>query len=837
MGEFLRRMLYLVRRRQRLEEMESEMAFHREMAAREGRQNFGNAPRLQEQAREAWGWTWLDRLVQDLKFAARLLWRAPGFTLTAVLVLAIGIGANVTAFSLFNLAMLKPLPVRDPASLVFLERRSPHNIGLTPYASAMFYREHAKTLSALMARMGDHLEFEGNAGRVNANFVTANYFPELGIRPSLGRLLDPARDEVAGAPPVVVISYQFWQQQFAGDAGIVGRIIHLNNKPVTVVGVLPESFGSLGGSYSDVWLPVVERPYLVEGSPVLTETGGGSVTMWARLAPGVSARTAEQELLALTNELRRHYPKDIWDDEYIHSEPAGHMQILTPPLYPVLGMAGALVLLILAVACANLGGLMVARGLAREAEMGIRTAVGASRPRLFRQMFTESLLLAALGTLAGLMLSYVTLRITLVATDAPKWMTADPDWRVLSYALGIGVLAALAFGLTPALQIARRLHKRTRARQVLIAAQVAASCVLLIVAALLVRGVQHALYSDPGFQYEQVLSIDPGLGGHNYTPEAARNYIDQLRMRLLATPGVRSVAMSMMPPLSHDRVSYSQETIHGREVVIYPDFIDQDFFRTMGITLLRGRNLEPGEQHAVVLSEGLARREWPGEDAIGKQYGTDGPDRSTVVGVVRDAHMMAVSDGEAAEVYIAAQLENMPSMALVVKTAGDPERLPAAVKTICASLDPKVLPTIQLLKAGFHQSVLQAEQIAAVASLMGMIAVLLAAVGMVGLVAYAVSQRMKEIAIRMALGAKPGQVLTSLLRQFFWPVAVGTVAGVGMAAAGSQVLRRILFGISNLDPLGYGTAITVLIAIVVVAALVPARRALRVNVARALHYE
>ena len=480
MGEIFRRIRYLLHRRRFDKELESDMEFHREMAAREGRNNFGNTLRMREQAREAWGWTWLDRLGQDLRYAARTLGRSPGFTLTAVLVLAIGIGVNVAGFSLFNMVALKPLPVPDPGSLVRLERRSPQSYtSEMPYASALFYRDHAKSLSAMMAVLGvPPMEIDGDLQPTSASFATANYFAELGTRAAYGRMFEPAREDDASAAPVAVLSYSLWQRRFGADPSVVGRTIHLNGKPATVIGVTPYDFATLGGQHPDIWLPIAQQPYFVEGSKVLTNPSASSVRMWGRLAPGVSPKMAAQELLALTNELRRQHPKDIWNNEYIDIKPGAHLQVMQPEMYRVAAMVAVLTLLILAVACANLGGLLLARAVTREHEMGIRIAIGASRGRIFRQLCTESLLLAFLGAAAGLGLSYVVLRVALSRLDTPKWVTAVPDWRVLLFTIGISVVAALFFGLTPALQIARQRQRKTIARQVLIGAQVAASCVL-----------------------------------------------------------------------------------------------------------------------------------------------------------------------------------------------------------------------------------------------------------------------------------------------------------------------------------------------------------------------
>lgn len=838
MTELLRRLRYLLNRRRFDEELQSDMEFHREMAAREGRpnfgQDFGNTLRLREQAREAWGWTWIDRLSQDLRYAARMLVRSPGFTLTAVLVLAIGIGVNVSAFSLFNMVALKPLPVRDPDSLVRLERRSPEIVaGEMPYASVIFYRDHAKTLSAVMAVMGvPPMEIESDAQPAHASFATANYFAELGTTPTLGRLFDPTRDDDAGAPPVVVLSHEFWLRRFGGDPSVVGTTIHLNSKQATVIGVTPYAFATLGGQNPDIWMPIAQQPYFVEGSKALTDTSAGVVRMWGRLAPGVTAQMAEHELLALTDELRRQHPKDVWDGEYIKSDPGGHLQVMQPEMYQVAAMVALLTLLILAVACANLGGLLLARGVTREHEIGIRVAVGASQMRIFRQLFTESLLLAILGSVSGLALGYTALRVALQQMNAPKWLSAVPDWRVLLFVIGMTCIAAVFFGFAPALQIARQRQRKTLARQLLVAAQVAASCVLLIVAALLVRATHHALYSDPGFGYEQVLSIDPGLGRHGYTPAAARNYLNELQSRLRGLPGVTSVSLVKLPPMGHT-ISKIGTEVAGRPLDIYPNWVDAEFFRTMGIPILLGRNFLPGETNVVIVSQSLARAQWRGENPVGKPYwGHD-----IVIGVVGNARINSLNEDDTVEEYEPAQLADMPDMVVTIKIAGAPDGLIPAAKGIVQSLDPKVFPEIRLLKSAFRHEMQSVELAALAISGIGIVAVLLAAVGIIGLVAFTVSQRIKEVAIRLALGARQAQVLTAVLGQFRWPVVCGLMAGVGFAAATSRVLRKFLFGVSNLDPASYTTAIVVLAAMLALAAFLPARRALRVDMAKALHHD
>jgi len=837
MGELFRRVRYLLNRRRLDRELENDMEFHREMAARDGRKNFGNVLRLREESREAWGWTWIDRLLQDLRYGARMLGRSPGFTLTAVLVLAVGIGINVAAFSFFNVVILQLLPIRNPETIVRLQRRSPDaSTNVMSYPQMAFYRDHAKTLQAVMGTAGARLELNDDAHPVSGTFVTENYFTELGVQAAYGRLLDPARDGAADAGPVAVLSYRFWQRRFGSDPSVVGRTIRLNKKFVTVVGVTADDFIALANASPDVWLPISQMPYFVEGSNALTDRSEGAVEMWGRLAPGITATMAEQELLAQTNEYRKLYPKVVWDKEYVKSDPGGHFTVPNRDAYLVLAMMGTLAVLILAVACANLGGLLMARGVTREREIDIRVAVGAGKLRIFRQLITESLLLAMLGSIAGLALGYVVLRVGMVMSEAPMLLSATPDRRVLLFVSGLTLLTTIFFGLAPALQMTRRRQRRTAARQLLVAVQIAASCVLLIIAGLLVRAAEHVLKTDPGFGYEQVISIDPGLGSHGDTPAVAGAFLDQFVSRLRSLPGVTSVGLSSETPLGGRREVITNE-IGGHKVPIYPFEVTPEFFQTMGIPLVRGRNFLSGEKHAVIVSESLARMQWPGEDPVGKLDASGSTKGDVVVGVTRGARLLALNDTDAVELYRPAQADDMPNMQVLVKTAGAADGLVPVVRSIGESLDPKLFLDIRLLKGEFRRATKGVEMAATVISTLGLVALSLAALGLVGLVAYAVSERTKEIAIRIALGAQPWDVLSSIVLQFVWPVMLGLVAGVGATAALSKLLRQVLYGVSNLDPVSYVGAIGFLASIAVVAALLPARRALRVDPMRALHTE
>lgn len=833
-------------------ELDAELRFHFETqvadkiraglteaeARRATRLEFGGLEQVKEECRESRGTLWLVSIVQDLRFGARILARSPGFSVTAIVVLALGIGVCTLAFSLYNIAALQTIPVRDAATVVRIERRSPENINPgVPYASIAYYRDNAKSLSAVMATMGSApLVLNQDEQRVKATFVTSNYFSELGGSAAAGRLFDAGRDDSASAP-VCILSYRLWQRKFEGDPSIVGKSIRLGGKPATVIGVAAEAFASLGTDDPDLWLPLMQHSYFVAGSKALTDPDfEGSIGMWGRLAPGVSRPGAEQELLSLTNQLRTIYPTVIWDHEYIVVTPGAHFFTFEggPGRPPTLEFVGLLVFLILAIACANLGGLLMARGAGRQREIQLRFDLGARKLRVSRQLLTENLLLGLLGSVAALPLSYGVLRLVLVYSNAPAWMSGLPDWRVFLFTSAMGFVAALLFGLLPTLQMVRRKKNRTLWNQLVVCAQVGASCALLILAGLLVRATLHTLYSDPGFGYEQVLSIDPGMSEHGFTSAQAQAYLDQLQTRLRAVPGVTFVSLARVPPLVNSMVMITSIEVDGRRVMIYPNWVGPEFFQTMRIPLLRGRYFHNGEKNAVILSESLARKRWPSEDPIGKQWEKS---NDVVVGVVGNTRAMELNNTDATEIYSPPTADDFPGMTVLVRTAGDPNTLTPAIKAIAGSIDTGLYPTITPLTAGFRKNVAQAEQFATIVSLLGGIAIFLAVVGLLGLVSYAVSQRTKEIAIRLALGANRIEIFAAVLRRFAWPVLVGLIAGVAITAGLSQILRRVLYGISGLDPISYVGAMAILIAILGAAALLPIRRAFQLDIARTLHSE
>lgn len=839
-----RKIHFLLNRKRLDRELDEEMEFHREMAAASDGVPFGNPLRLREEVRDNWGWTWIDDLQQDLKYGLRKLSASPGFTVMAVLMLAVGIGVNVAAFGFFNLVALRPLPIRDAQSLLRFEREAQDSASSAiAYPAFEFYRKNAKTVNGWIGVSRNSLRINDEAQASAVHFVNADYFTELGAGMQMGRNFSGAKE--AG---VAMLSYGYWQRRFGGDRSILGKTILLNQTPATVIGVSSKQFSGLNMEAPAAWLRLEDQPAYVGGSKLLTQystgtkgvvaKGAAGIECYGRLVEGIDRSAAAQELEALTAELRKQHPDDFWEQERITSEAGGYALQVREEMMPVLILGATLCLLILVAACGNLGGLLMARGVARQREMAIRRDIGAGRGRLVKQLFTESLLLAGMGLVAGLILAYAAMRILLRLTEAPEWLEVSADWRVIGFALVLGFLAAIVFGLTPAVQLAKQ--KTGRMRGILLGVQIAASCVLLIVSGLLVRALNHVLELNPGFEYEQVVAVDPDLKTYGYSTPAAESYFRTMKDRLA---GADSLALAVTAPLGRRNVVGAHIEHKGSFIDIYMLRVSPEFFATMKIPLRLGRLLQPGDQFGAVVSESMARRIWPGEDPIGKPFELGAKDAAgrrlehRVVGVVGDARIISMSDPEAMELYQLTGSEDAPSLALLVRSSDDLNALRTKIAGIAKSIDPKVVPEVQFLKTSFDRQVKQVRQSAMAVSALGLVALLLAAIGVVGQVAFAVSQRTKEIGIRMALGAKPAHILMSVLRQFSWPLIGGLGVGVGAATVVAQLLRKELYGISALDPLAYAGAIVIFAATAGLASLPPARKALAVAPSEALRSE
>jgi predicted permease len=655
-------------------------------------------------------------------------------------------------------------------------------------------------------------------------FVTGNYFTDLGARPREGRLFDQM-DDRAGAPPVIVIRERLWRSRFGADPSTVGRAVTVNGHPFVVAGIVPDGF-DFHDTGALAWAPIAHHQVAFPGSRLLDdEVDTGALRVYARLRDGVTLEQAQAALIPAARALHQARPAAAPPDEWIHLSPAGNYLPLEASNAAGLALASALVLLLLVTACMNLGLLVLARTLSRDREFSIRLSVGASRGRIFRQLVTEQLMLAGAGALAGCFVAAVATKLFGVLTRMPGGIVPQMTARSLAVAIGLALLSALLFGFAPVLQSMRpAVSRRLRVRTVLVGIQVAAAMVLLIVSGLIVRGITRVVRVPLGFDYRQAAYLDPDLTSHGATPAKAQAYWLALEQRVSQLPGVAGTALTTLPPFGN-RVS-----INGDSTVLYG--VTPSYFATMGIRVVRGRVFEPNEAKVVVVSESLARRQWAGEDPIGKLY-----DGDTVIGVARDARSVRIGDRTTTECYYAIRSVELPVAVMVIRASGEPRSIAASLVGLAREQDAGVLPTIVLLSDALEARLESVRQFALVASALGLSALLLAVVGLGGMVAFTVSQRLREIGIRVALGAAPHHVLRAIARQFAWPVGVGALAGSVLAAGVGTIMSRELFGISQMDPVVHGGAFLLFASVAAVASLPSARRALRVDPARTLRHE
>jgi predicted permease len=835
MMELLRRLSYLWNRRRLEREMAEEMAYHRELMSPDRRTHFGNDLRLREDARGMWGWTWLDRLHQDLTYGARVLRNARGFTLTALLVLVLGIGVPLSAFRVV-LTDLRGGSAPDPDSLVRLTRRAPgaHMTSLT-YPELAFYAAHAKSFRHVIgvSTRNPAVFSEAAAGSapepvpesINVAFATSNYFPEFGIVPALGRMLTPD-DERPGAEPAAVIGELFWRRRFGGDPAIIGRSIRVNGKLLQVVGVVPRS----STAADEVWMPLVRQPDVVEGSTLLTDWHS-ALDLYGRLRPGVSPQASQQETLALAARLREHRPDHVWKGEYLEARPILAFDANSEEFKIVL-TAAVLVLLLLVAACANLGTLVLARGVTREREIRVRMALGAGRLRIVRQLFTESLLLAVLSGLCALLLSSVVLKVMQLQHNATG--SVLPDWRAIAATFSAALLAALVFGLPPAFRLASLVPRAGRARSIFLGAQVAVSCLLLVVSSLLVNSRQRLGATDPGFDYRHLVWISPGLKAHGYGEPAAQAYLDLLRARTAALPNVKATSQVWLAPWSDLHMGSNWM---GRQYA--GNHVDPQFLDTMGMRLVRGRNFRPGEDGVAIISEATARVLWPDQDALGKSLPWNPPGQ-TVIGVVRNASTAYVGSREPVEFYLPPSRSAAPDSVLLIRVSGSPRDFVRRLQETARDLDPRLQPTVQVVKDSYDVEMQRASAAVAVIAILGTVAILLSVIGLAGLAGYTVAQRTREIGLRIALGARASHVVRAILAPMSRPIGIGFVCGALGGSAVASVLRSgipTMSGLNVFDPLPYVMAMALFAAVVALSILAPGRRATRINPIQALQHE
>ena len=798
-------------------------------ARSEAQREFGNVPLVKEMTWQSWGWTWLDRLRQDISYGVRILWRAPSFTCGAIAILAIGIGANLAEFDIIDAVFFHRIAVRDMEVLLhFVPRSKARNSEQLPYAAFNFYQRHSQLLSSLLAESTtDDLTLEGDPNTVRTHFVSGNYFTELGIRPAYGRLLQEG-DSTADASAAVVLGYSYWQRRFGGDPRLVGRVIHLNGQPVQVAGILPYDFDGLSTHNVSIWLPMTTRPFLFAGSQALEDFNRRDIEVFGKLKPGTSLAAAEQELDSLTQELHREHPNSIGLDERIVGRPLEAMHRSLREIDPTFAMISLLVFSVLVSACATVGTLLIARGAARQHELDIRVAVGATRWRILRQLMTENIALAVLGSGAGLVFGRVTSALLLRALAIPS-IRITTDWRVLSLGVIISFVSVLGFGLPAALQTVRR-PRAIRMRQVMVGVQVAATCVLLTVTCLLARGAIRSAHLDVLFDYEKMVIADPQLYEHNLPPKIEQQRLEDITTRLAQIPGVDGVALAVAPPLSGRRWVTSLPGLP----LLYPDNVSASYFSVMRLAIVRGRTFLPGEQNIAIVSQSAARAMWANEDPIGKVWEFDGK-KLTVVGVVKDSGANEFINPGSIEAYTPLSDERMQEAMLIVHTTGNPVGLVRMAQS--ATSLPGAPVFVSLMREGLSDLTQPLRKVIIIVAALALGAGFLAAAGILGLFTFTVAQRTREIAVRIAIGAQATDVLRAITSQSVAPILIGAAAGVFISYAVGSIIHAQLYGVRPLDLFSYIVALAGFAVIVVVAGLSPALRALSINPASTLRHE
>ncbi|MBN8466293.1 ABC transporter permease [Corallococcus exiguus] len=798
-------------------------------------------------------------LLQDLLLALRRLRRSPTFAVVAVATLALGIGANVAIFSVVHAVLLRPLPVRDDARLVRLFSVGRQGPGPTSPPDLLDLRDQTRAFEGLAGAAPVQVTLgadrtEASPMKVQAGLVTAGFFQVLGPRVQLGRALQ-AGDDAPGAPQVAVLSHALWQRRFGGSPDVLGRTVNLGGPlPWTVVGVMAQGFDF--PSHAELWTPIVQDESMTKPEA----RGAHWLEVYGRLGPGVSIERARADAAAVARSLASRYPATNADMgasvESLRDVLLGQVR---PSLLLLLGAVG----LVLLIACANLMHLLLARAASREAETSVRLALGASRGRIARELLVESALLSALGGGAGLLAALWALDALAAfgPQDIPRIEEVSLDGTVLAFTAGLSVFTTLLFGLVPAWQtsrveLARVLrtagegaggaahHHRTRAA--LIVAETALAVLLLVSAGLLLRSFVHLRQVDPGFQPEGVLTVKLELPPIRYAMGSAAPaaFYDGLLERLRALPGVVTAGAVSALPMEGKRwtiavrdprrpVAPGTEPWQASIRIVTPGALE-----ALRVPVLRGRGLLPEDRgtggRAVLINAEAARRFWPGEDPLGRTVDTDmdlgnGAFGGRVVGVVANMATEGLAAPAAPEVYVPYEQTRTTDMVLVLRTTGEPLALARAVRAEVRGMDANLaVGSMRTLASVVDGTVAPLRFYLLLASLFAGVALVLAAVGLYGVVAYAVVQRTRELGIRMALGARAGQLMGMVLRHYLRLTSVGLVLGLGLAWGASRALSHLLNGVRPTDPLTYGLVVAVLGAVAFLAALLPARRAAHV---------
>jgi putative ABC transport system permease protein len=811
-------------------------------------------------------------LRQDVTFAVRTLLRRPGWTAMTVATLGLGIGVNAAIFTLVSNYLFRPMPVRDADRLVVIGtvEAGTQLAGSTSYRNHLEMRALRDVFSDVTAFTAEALSLRAGAGEAErrlVDLVADNYFAMLGVQAQHGRMFTP--EEVKARQPLIVLSHDYWRRRFGADPAVVGTTIGVNGLPFTVVGIAPERFtGTENLVAVDAYAPATLYPQLL-GRPnadVLERRDMSTFRVLARLAPDVSVERARSGLATLVKRLEAQYPDQIRDISFaVAAERRSRPDIGVAHVMPRLaGVFMALVGLVLLIACANVAGLLLARGAARHHELSVRTALGASRGRLIRQLLTETLVLALSGAALGVALARVVtgaLGQVKLAVDIPVRFNLEPDWRVYLFSLGAALVAALVAGLAPAFQgsqvdVAHTLRAgarsaggaRQRFRRMLVVAQVAVSLVVLICASLFTRSAREATRIDLGFRPDNLLlgSFDVSL--RRYDRVHGEQFYRDLLERARALPGVRSAALGTHVPFGYNNNSVDvyvdqagSGTRRGHTAIFY-NAVSPDYFATMGIRMLAGRDFSVRDDSAAprvaVVNAAMAARLWPGREPVGQHFrlSAGGP-VFEVIGVVPTAKYIFISDGPRPFVYLPLAQYYRPERMIHLRTTVSPESVAPTLRGLAANLDPE-LPVYDLRSMREHLqhgiAFLFLHIGAALAAAFGLLGLVEAVVGLYGVISYSVVQRTREIGIRVALGAGPGDVVRAVLRQGITLTLAGLAVGAVLSLLVTRSVAGLLVGVGAGDAVSYVVAALVLTLCALVASLLPARRAARLSPVTAL---
>ena len=815
-------------------------------------------------------------MLHDIKYAARLLVKSPGFTAVAVLSLALGIGANTAIFSLVNAVLLRPIPVQEPGRLatVFMtDARNPGNLPLS-HLNYKDLRAQNQVFTEMAAFTFAQVNWSnGNASeQILLQVAAGSYFSVLGTQPAIGRGFAPEED--VKATPVIVLSHGFWERSLGRDPSIVGRTLTINRTPFTVIGVMPDGFtGTFLGGNPAGWVPMAMHDVVQPNFDWYEQRRGLFLFAFGRLKPGVGVDQAAANLRGIFAQLEQAYPVDN------KGRSASAVSLLEARLNPGGQGGGQIVQLsvilmtvvgiVLLIACANIANLLLARATRRRKEIAVRLALGAERLRLIRQLLTESLLLAFVGAALGIALAFGLLNL-LVAADLQLPVPLEEmaiDARVLGYTALLTVLTGILFGLAPALQASRPdvvpvlknetvpaganqrgLRSFFSLRQLLVVSQVALSLISLVAAGLFLRSLKHAQGIDTGFETRGVLVMNVNLGREGYTPERGQLFYQQVVERLAGLPGVQHASVAQNAPLAggflRSVFPEGADTTTRDRVLVQVNSVSPGYLDTLGIPLMRGRDFvnsdATGAPLVVIINETMAQRFWPGEDAIGKRFKFFGDnDYTSVIGIAKNSKYNGVAEDPIPFIYQPVRQNYTPNATLHIRAAGNAGGLGGAVRAAVLEIDPTLsVFNVRTLEQQVSDSLAGLRINVVMLTTFGVLALLLASIGLYGVASYAVSQRTREIGLRMALGANAASVLRLVLGRGLTLVAIGIALGLGLALLGSRFISPdILPNVSVRDPLTFTATALLLTAVALLANYLPARRATRIDPLIALRSE